>query len=92
MGGNTKLLAIDYFGVIRRDGKLVEGVQQALKRLADDYELIVFTTEPIDTTREWLTQHDIYLDVTNTKIPALAYIDDRALRFTDWYDILKRFV
>lgn len=30
--------------------------------------------------------------ITNTKIPAMAIIDDRAIRFTNWSDILRYFI
>ena len=30
--------------------------------------------------------------ITNTKIPARAIIDDRAIRFTNWRDILSYFI
>lgn len=29
---------------------------------------------------------------TNIKLPALAYIDDRGIRFTNWEDIVKYFI
>lgn len=31
------------------------------------------------------------IGVTNRKLPALAYIDDRAIRFTSWSDVLSYF-
>jgi hypothetical protein len=31
------------------------------------------------------------LGVTNRKLPAIAYIDDRGLRFTNWRDMLNYF-
>jgi hypothetical protein len=30
--------------------------------------------------------------VTNIKLPAIAYIDDRGIRFTNWADIMKYFL
>lgn len=32
------------------------------------------------------------LGFTNIKLPALAYIDDRGLRFTNWEDTVKYFI
>lgn len=32
------------------------------------------------------------IGVTNVKLPAIAYIDDRGIRFTDWNTVLKYFV
>ncbi len=31
------------------------------------------------------------IGVTNRKLPALAYIDDRGLRFTNWIDMVNHF-
>lgn len=33
-----------------------------------------------------------YLWFTNVKLPALAYIDDRGIRFTNWEDTVKYFI
>ena len=33
-----------------------------------------------------------YIGVTNRKLPALAYIDDRAVRFTNWQDMKNYFL
>lgn len=38
----------------------------------------------------WQTEGII--GVTNTKLPSLHYVDDRALRFTNWQDITKYFL
>lgn len=38
----------------------------------------------------WEERH--FVGITNRKLPALAYIDDRAVRFTCWKDIQNRFV
>lgn len=45
---------------------------------------------------DWLEQHGMFEhshwhDVTNNKPAAIAYIDDRAIRFTNWSDIRKMF-
>lgn len=31
------------------------------------------------------------IGITNRKLPALAYVDDRAIRFTNWNDIVNYF-
>lgn len=31
------------------------------------------------------------IGITNRKLPALAYVDDRALRFTNWTDVVNYF-
>lgn len=45
---------------------------------------------------EWLKEFGFekdvhYHEITNRKVPAFAYIDDRAIRFTNWKDILNYF-
>ncbi len=40
----------------------------------------------------WLNGFPDPEDITAEKRPALAYIDDRAVRFTNWEDIRKRYV
>jgi len=32
------------------------------------------------------------IGVTNIKLPAIAYVDDRGIRFTSWKDILNHFI
>jgi hypothetical protein len=39
----------------------------------------------------WEWNSDKIVGVTNRKLPALAYIDDRAVRFTNWQDMLAYF-
>lgn len=68
------------------------------------YELVIFTVRlnpdlkgdiasKLERIEKWLYKHDIPFDyVTNNKPPALAYIDDRAIRFTNWQDISNYFL
>lgn len=42
-----------------------------------------------DHVRYWNTMGVI--GVTNRKLPALAYVDDRAIRFTNWVDVVNYF-
>lgn len=37
-------------------------------------------------------QKEGVVGITNIKLPAITYIDDRALRFTNWNDMLKYFL
>lgn len=50
---------------------------------------IKFTLIP-RTAQDWQVKGVI--GVTNTKLPAIAYIDDRGVRFTNWSDIGKYFL
>ena len=80
----------------------IEGAVEAYFKLMDEgYNLIVFTTrENLDDVRQWMHKHFDFEKrighfwepiITNKKPMALAYIDDRAVRFTNWEDIKKRF-
>lgn len=45
----------------------------------------------------WLNENGMKIgthwhEVTSEKPPAIAYIDDRAIRFTNWEDVRKYFV
>lgn len=56
---------------------------------ANGWEVVVFTTRDPSRVREWLEQHFLssyIFDVTNTKPLALAYVDDRAFRFTGSFE------
>lgn len=78
----------------------VEGAIDALKRLIEeDYEIVIFTTKSTlgakrnKEIRDWLKHYGIKgVKITHTKLPAIAIIDDRAVRFTNWQDILHYFV
>ena len=51
------------------------------------------TYSQIQTGRNWREFTFIgELAYTNAKLPALAYIDDRGIRFTNWEDIVKYFI
>jgi hypothetical protein len=87
------------------DGKLdeepVHGAADALKRLVDSgYTVVIFTArlehQPREMIEDWLWKNGIdygthYHDITDRKVAAIAYIDDRGIRFTNWPDILKYF-
>ena len=99
-----KTIAIDFDGVVHRyskgykDGSIydkpVKGVRKAIARLKrKGFRVVVFTAR---TNRAdvgvWLIKHGIDIDeITNIKPRAVAYIDDRAIRFTSWRDVGKYF-
>lgn len=85
----------------------VEGAISALNRLGEEYELYIFTTranpeyaahydglEAGEAITAWLTDNGVTADFTvgYIKEPCMAYIDDRAVRFTNWPDIRKLFM
>ena len=70
----------------------VEFVKEALAILKKDYKIIVFTarkpSEFLEIER-WLNRYDIkYDELTNIKKGGLI-IDDHAIRFTNWRDMLN---
>ncbi len=41
---------------------------------------------------DWCRRHNIpFDDITGEKVPAEVYIDDKAIRFTDWFDVTEQF-
>jgi hypothetical protein len=60
------------------------------------YELYICTSRPREdwlSMRHWLKKYGFpRLRITNKKeLDTIAYIDDRAIRFTNWNDIRKYF-
>lgn len=85
-------------------GAPVFGSLEAIMQLSEHFKLIVFTakakpTRPlvngksgIQLVREWLDDNGFkpYIeDVTAEKPRALAYIDDRAIRFSSWKQVME---
>lgn len=97
------ILAIDFDGVIhdiknplpgRRMGGPIIGAKEALvgfKR--EGHHIVIFTVRANSeaskmTVIDWLTYYEIpFDDVTNIKINADYYIDDKAIQFISWDDI-----
>jgi phosphoglycolate phosphatase-like HAD superfamily hydrolase len=83
-----------------------DGAVEAIKKLKDaGYKLVVFTTRlnpdfggdivwKHKQIVEWLQKYGIpYDEVTNHKPEAMAYIDDRAVRFQgNWLSITNYFI
>lgn len=81
----------------------VPGALKALRDLMVQHAVFIFTSRDPDQVRAWLEQylfktatddgqtfwnrHGVLL-VTNRKLPAFTYIDDRAIRFIDWEQAL----
>lgn len=77
----------------------VPGAIETIKDLMDQgFEVVIFTAfsqrgnERNADIQNWLRKHGLDIPVTNTKIPALAMIDDRAIRFTNWKDMRRYFL
>ena len=76
-----------------------EGVFDALLALIKaDFRVFIFTArQPFEEVRSWLMKNSEdpriqQLEITDKKLPAIAYIDDRGIRFTRWTDILNYFI
>ena len=110
---NDKLV-IDFDGVIHNAdkgwgdgtcyGEPLPGAIDAIKRLSEDYSIVIFTAKaksdrPLVNGKtgaklvyEWLQKHQIeqYVSsVTSDKPRAELYIDDNGYRFENWNDTLK---
>ena len=83
-----------------------EGAIEALWKLTEKgYQVTIFTARAdLSSVRQWIFEkvyeckaftdeefHPSLIEVTNIKPQAIAYIDDRAIRFTSWKDILNYF-
>jgi len=99
-------IAIDFDGVICKSEEIptkkyvwakrkpVKDSLDAVKHLMTiGHEVWVFTSNPEpEEVKLWLELHDFpELEVTDIKKPAHVYIDDRAIRFTNWQDIRRYF-
>jgi hypothetical protein len=99
-GSYRPLVLVDFDGVIHRysrawaDGTVydppVPGAEAALQLLeAEGYEPVIFSTrDPVqiaDALDRWGWKQ---YRITNVKEPAVAQIDDRAIRFHDWFQAL----
>ena len=91
-----KTIAIDLDGVLDNYTKYIDdippirkGAKDFIIKLSKDYDLVLFTTRNSKLATKWLIDNKIdkyFSDVTNNKIPAYIYIDDRAINFKGNYD------
>ena len=113
-GQDAKNLAIDFDGVIHNfnkgyhDGTCygdpIEGSLEALKRLSEDYNIIIFTAKakpsrPLvngktgtELVEDWLRKYDVlqYVqEITAEKPRSQIYIDDKGYYFQNWADTLE---
>ena len=63
------------------------GIREAIEKLRQDYRVVVVSSRCLHkggrrTIKRYLGKHGIEVDeITGKKVPALAYIDDRAIMF-----------
>lgn len=66
-----------------------EGCSQFLEQLSQKYRITILTSRDPEPVKKWLKEHNLsdYIEqVTNIKIPAVYYIDDRAVKFDGDFD------
>lgn len=91
-----KDICIDFDGVLNiykgydenNLGEMREGCEDFLKKLSEKYYLTILTSRDAKKVQKWIEDNSLaqYIkQVTNTKIPAYLYIDDRAVRFCGNY-------
>lgn len=95
---------VDFDGVIHQyskgwqDGTIydppVPDAVHALAALeAHGYEVVIFSSRDSEQIRKWMIEQGLgAFRVTNVKEPAIAYIDDRAIRFISWPQALTDLV
>ena len=86
-------------------GDPIEGSLEAIKKLSSKWNIIIYTAKsrpdrPIvngktgtELVWEWLEKHNLdkYIhQVTAEKPRAAYYIDDKAIEFTNWNDVIER--
>lgn len=88
-----KTVCIDFDGVISQYtgwqgphhmGEPMPGVAEFLQEIWQEYNLVIHTTRDVESVYRWLKYYDLdgfIYQITNKKIPAVVYIDDRALPF-----------
>lgn len=94
-----KLIALDFDATIAEydgwrgpdhKGKLLDGAKEFIEELNElGFELHLVTSRPVEGIQEWLEKNKIghlIKSVTNLKIAAHLYIDDRAIQFDNNYE------
>jgi len=73
-------------------GAIIEGAREAVRRLAMRFRVVVLTARDVSEHEgilAYLQAHGVEVaEVTNVKPPAAFYVDDRAVRFTEWPSVL----
>jgi len=94
-------IMIDLDGVLNNYTKFEEdnipemkdGAKEFLEQLSENYNLVLFTTRNMKISVKWLIENDIdkyFKDITNVKLPAYIYLDDRAIGFNgNFKDAIK---
>ena len=70
---------MSYFAVFIFTSRDIEQVKAWMEKHAD---MIPCVLDEDHTVKFWNSQTSVL--ITRRKLPAVAYLDDRAVRFTDW--------
>lgn len=63
------------------------GALEFINRLNEKYNVIILTSRTVDKVESWLNEYGFKVNkVTNIKVPAICYIDDRGLKFNGDYN------
>lgn len=91
---------MDFDGVIhdtlhplegKRMGAPMDGARTALQKISLKFDVVVYSVRPDpNVISDWMKFYGIpFSRITNIKPQAVLYIDDKALRFTDWQTALS---
>ena len=88
-----KTICVGFDGVLNEygyeEGDLGEpltGSKEFIKELRKKYKVVILTSRQKEQVIGWLTNNGFpSMKITNRKIPAVAYIDDRAIQFKGNY-------
>jgi len=95
-----KTILLDLDGVLNcYDGKyqenfiptIREGAEDFVKKLYENYQIILFTTRDKNLTTNWVKENRLekyFSEITNIKKPAFLLIDDRCIKFNGNYNDL----
>lgn len=85
-------------------GEIIDGAYESLELLAKNFRLVIFTAKAkpsrplikgktgVELVWEWLEAKNIakfIQEVTSEKPRAVAYVDDKAIRFNSWKEVLE---
>lgn len=82
-----KTICVDFDGVLNEYngyeegnlGELLTGSKEFIKELRKKYKVVILTSRQKEQVIDWLNNNGFpSMKVTNRKVPAVAYIDDRA--------------
>ena len=78
---------LNEYGYEERDlGEPLTGSKEFIKELRKKYKVVILTSRPKEQVIHWLNNNGFpSMKVTNRKVPAVAYIDDRAIQFNGNY-------